>query len=131
MRKQLLLLTLLTISLFKINAQTDSLKILYENFKKLEYDYNKTIKIVSNNKTIVDDIQLNLSNCHKQYKTGITCSIVGLVLSTVGTILVFDTPEVGVPLIIGGSGLSITGVVITINSHKYIGRAGSSSISMD
>ncbi len=75
-------------------------------------------------------IQHDMSKCHGQFQIGLATTSFGAVSSVAG-ILIPDYNTIGASnkatkntlLIVGAAGL-ITGAILIIDSHKYIGRAG-------
>lgn len=83
-------------------------------------------------KTSVEEIQLNLFKCHKQYKTG-TGLIIGGFCTTVAGVFIFakgansadtDLQLTGTIISSLGGGLVTAGWIVQVDSHKYLGFAG-------
>lgn len=72
----------------------------------------------------VQDIKLHLHLAHKQYKTGTIFLFGGIATSVLGSYLFADGAAGGKNLMLIGSGMSLLGGLIHIDSHKYFGRAG-------
>ena len=76
----------------------------------------------------VQQMQFNLSKCHKQYNTGTAFIITGSASSAFGAFVSNSIdPTVrntGGGFIIAGGLMLLTGLIIQINSHNYIGKAG-------
>lgn len=69
----------------------------------------------------IDHINLQLDKAHKQFRNGTAMVIIGLAISGVSTLADSDGGARG--FLAGfGSLLLVTGTVIHIDSHKYIGR---------
>lgn len=76
------------------------------------------------------NIQLNLNKAHKQFSTGTLMVLTGAILTTAGAILTARDNDAtskaknNNALLYVGAAMTTTGVVIQIDSHKWIGRAG-------
>lgn len=74
------------------------------------------------------EIQLNLNKAHRQFRDGTILSAAGGVATVLGLIIYNsdkDGPNEPNPnLIYVGGILTTAGLIIQIDSHKYIGRAG-------
>lgn len=74
----------------------------------------------------IDGIELNLNRCHAQYRIGLVLTIAGTISTTAFALSASDpvgSEDVRKALILT-SLLTLTGIIITIDSHKFIGRAG-------
>jgi len=76
------------------------------------------------------NIQLNLKKSHKQFSTGTLLVLTGSVITTGGALLAKKDNDASSKaksnnaLLIFGAAMTTVGVVIQIDSHKWIGRAG-------
>lgn len=68
------------------------------------------------------NIQINLAKAHKKYSSGIGMVIVGALFSIAAPNF---SSTAKVPVYVVGGGLLIAGSIITIDSHHFIGLAGS------
>lgn len=87
-------------------------------------------KEVDGQKNIVAEMQMNLAICHKKFKIGNYLLIGGAIAFNIGTSMLQPKQQASssaVLLILGGLGASVTGIVIKLDSHKYIGKAGNVS----
>lgn len=71
-----------------------------------------------------ESIKLNLTKCHNQFRTGTISLVLGVLATTAGVIVNRYDSGSGDILYIAGGAASAAGVVIQIDSHKFIGRAG-------
>jgi len=103
--------------------------------KIIEESYNteENLSLLDQNSITqdVNTIQLNLFKSHEQYRKGTGLLISGFSLSIIGTALLMTGIEgndkgsttIGSAFSIIGGIVSMTGVIVQIDSHKYIGRA--------
>lgn len=83
------------------------------------------------------EIQLNLSNSHKQFQTGTWFLVGGVVTSAAALLIHNERSEYGLknwdngkplqasPVLLAiGGGMILAGTIIHIDAHKWIGRAG-------
>jgi hypothetical protein len=77
------------------------------------------------------EVKLNLYKCHKEFKVGVGLAGAGLGLGILGTALIKDDSEIGKPVAIIGSVLSLAGSIVIIDSHKFIGRASLTGIKIN
>jgi hypothetical protein len=73
----------------------------------------------------------NFNECHKEFRAGMITSFVGVAVSVGGAVTKPSERIDGSKnytlqtiLLIGGSAVSLIGMIVVIDSHKYIGRAG-------
>jgi hypothetical protein len=104
---------------FDMNQLTDS--------QKFDMLRNELI----NMKNEQTEVKLNLYKCHKEFKVGVGMVGAGLGLGILGAALMKDDPGIGKPVVIIGSVLSLAGSVVIIDSHKFIGRASLTGITVD
>jgi len=75
----------------------------------------------------IKEIKLNLNKCHKQYQTGTSLVVGGILISTCmyagNSNNLFSTP-LKKGLFFASVGMAMIGYFIQIDSHKFIGRAG-------
>jgi hypothetical protein len=66
------------------------------------------------------------TNFHSQYKKGVAISIIGIAISATGGFLMNQESSTDFEQAVVGAGALTTliGGIVTINSHKWIGRAG-------
>ena len=97
-------------------AQSDTAQNVSQPDTVLQMLSSKVIDI--SNK--VESINLHLDKAHKQYRTGTVLIAAGLILNGVSVLMDPDQPKGAV----GGLGglLVLTGGIIHIDSHKFIGR---------
>lgn len=71
----------------------------------------------------IQNMQYNLCRSHQQFKTGTIMSLIGLL--AVVTMVQAKESDTNIPELgyIGG-GLMTVGAIIQLDSHKFIGRAG-------
>lgn len=107
--KKVLLILILTATYIGINAQTptDSTQ------KKLDYILESNVAIQKN----IQNIQLNLLQCHKVYKAGICISAIGIGITAIGVYYNNQTP------MYSGGALILVGCGTIIYSHTYIHKA--------
>ena len=85
---------------------------------------------IDNNKNTIADMQMNFRKSHKKFKIGTLLFVGGFLAFNVGAALLTSTPAgqaaspTDILLYVGGFGASVTGIIFMINSHKYIGKAG-------
>lgn len=85
--------------------------------------------LLANNIKATREITIHLDKCHKQHSTGVGLMIAGTLICS-GAIVGLSTEEdVGqkdyvTVLAYAGAALSTVGIIISIDSHKHIGRAG-------
>ena len=74
----------------------------------------------------IDNIELNLGKSHEQFQVGTIFIATGLLLSAGGIMSSVAGTTTDVPIFLYGIGsaLSLTGLIIHLDSHKHIGRAG-------
>ena len=104
---------------FKINVLSDTLS-LEEKFLILEYKNQKA--------------GYELTRHYKQHMNGVYCSLSGVGVSILGVFIVTDNSKLtiepmgktnlGIGLIIIGSGLSLAGIITTIDANRHIKQAG-------
>ncbi len=124
--KKLILLILVCISMsLNIKAQTTP---IYE-------EQNEKIKSLQID---ISHIQQDLKNFNQQYRMGTQFLIAGYSLSTIGLGASFipmfnlsDRPLVTVGFPIIGGLLCLTGTIIHIDAHKYLGGKASLSVGQD
>lgn len=79
-------------------------------------------------RTDLTNVQLNLSLSHRKFKIGallLGAGVAGFFLGSFSTASNSGYPtQLGSLLILGGLGATVTGTILMINSHKYIGKAG-------
>ena len=107
------LLILLIIFSFSANAQTVNYDMRIDSLK------NEITTIKLNN----NYVQKCLENCHKEYNTG-TTFIVGGILFTGFGIAISEGEKVPDAFWIIGTALTTVGVIFQIDSHKWIKKAG-------
>ena len=75
----------------------------------------------------LQEIRLNLYKAHKQFKPGTALNLMGFPLMIAGFAIEDRRQNEGkkIALLAGGAVLSFVGSLIQMDSHKYIGRAGS------
>lgn len=107
--KKAILILILTITYSGINAQssTDSTQ------KKINYLLESNMAMQKN----IQNIQLNLLQCHKVYKAGICISAIGIGMTAIGTYYNNEIP------IYSGGTLILIGCGTIIYSHSYIRKA--------
>lgn len=104
---------------FDMNQLTDS--------QKFDMLRNELI----NMKNEQTELKLNLYKCQKEFKVGVGMVGAGLGLGILGAALMKDEPGIGKPVVIIGSVLSLAGSVVIIDSHKFIGRASLTGITIN
>lgn len=79
----------------------------------------------------VNQIRLNLDKCHRQYQAGVAITAIAIVLTTVVALTpnedTFEGQKVNhtKEYVMGaGSVLSLSGMIVIINSHKYLSWNG-------
>lgn len=95
-------------------------------------NYKSVEQRLSELETSTTILQTNLTKCHNQWGTGIGVTGAGVGFSGIGTWLLIETnsnptrkdPTVGYAMIAGGSIIQLIGVLVMLDSHKYIGKAG-------
>jgi hypothetical protein len=96
----------------------DSLKLEILNLKK-----DLTLL-----RTDLSGVQMNLNLCHKKFRTGALIFGAGIAAYFIGSISAANNTGTisseSVLLILGGFGATVTGGILMINSHRYIGKAG-------
>lgn len=85
------------------------------------------------------EISLHLEKSHRQYVTGMALTFAGAAVTAVSAVISTNSNSTGDSLyhingkedntgavygIIAGSALTLTGLIITLNSHRQIGLAG-------
>lgn len=106
------LLILLIASAFnkELHAQTNDLDSLKEKILRMD--------------VAINNMHNNMVKSHREFKPGVWMMILGSVISTIG-LANNDTPNsVTNPLIYLGSGMSLGGCILVIDSHKYFGYGG-------
>lgn len=140
------LITIVILALLTLNVKAQNLDSLTKKVNDMQLK-------VDNMSLKTNNIQLNLKKCHKVYEIGTALSISGIVLGGLGSFIYIDannqlsdlvisnTPprhaididtqkrlkrnsNIGKCLIIFGSITSLSGTLVIIDSHKYIGLAG-------
>ena len=103
-----------------LNLQSHSQNVVLRNMER-DIDSLKNDLRIHN-----DQIRIDLRLCHEQYKTGTDMIIVGTLMGIGGQLLVNKDPSNSVLYVfnIGGALLALTGVIVQIDSHRYIGYAG-------
>ncbi len=123
--KKLILLILVCISMsLNIKAQTTP---IYE-------EQNEKIKSLQID---ISHIQQDLKNFNQQYRVGTQFLIAGVSFSAIGLgmsfVPIYNSPEalfkIGFPII--GGLLCLTGTIIHIDAHKYLGGKASLSVGQD
>ena len=86
---------------------------------------------IKNDERIIADISNNLALCHREFRTGTIVLFAGLAGTLGTTILIKSDSHATARNIgyIGSSFLIFSGSIIMIDSHKFIGDAGSISVS--
>ena len=107
MKTLLIIFALFTITI--CSAQSDSLSI------------NQRLKLVENNLTNMGD---DLIGFHEQYQDGICVTIIGLMMNVGGICLYDYNEDIGIALLYGGMATMTVGLVVTIDAHRYIKKAG-------
>jgi hypothetical protein len=74
---------------------------------------------------VQEQIQMNLYNSHKEFRTGTILSITGFLVSMIGVATIPNKASFAISGV--GSVLMITGSIFMIDSHKFIGRASGRS----
>lgn len=69
------------------------------------------------------NMRTDFTNCHKEFKTGLFFIGGGIFITALGTTNLFSYGGSSPITIIGGL-VSLTGIIIITDSHKWIGRAG-------
>jgi hypothetical protein len=72
----------------------------------------------------LDRIELNLQKCNKQHRTGVWLTVAGLALLTTGLLIEDSNEQISSYAYAGGTLLFVAGWIVTLDSQKYIGRAG-------
>lgn len=72
----------------------------------------------------INNIHFNMQKHHRQFTTGISVTVIGALVTTIGIVITSNDPDdaTGTGLAGTGSAITLAGSVITIDSHKWLGR---------
>lgn len=99
---------------FQLQAQTDSCRILANDLK--EFKERQTITM--------SNLQMNLRKHSEIHNIGTGFQVAGIGIMFLSIPMQESFPESASGAIIAGGAVAIIGTIITIVSHKFIGRAG-------
>ncbi len=131
--KNILIAMAILMSSLYMNSQSksriDSLEQKINSFEYLTQSFEQLSKQTKDHQKRVDNIQLNLDKCHKQFRAGIGVTTAGVAIGVISLIMI--DYDFAIPLAITGLVVEVTGGWLIFNSHKFIGRAGINSISIN
>jgi hypothetical protein len=99
----------------------------YAGIDSLKREMLALRKEMRNQEITISDMQMNLQKSHSKYKTGMFMFLGGFVLLNIVSNSINSTTPITQSqayLILGSFGVTVAGLVIMIDSHKFIGRAG-------
>ena len=72
----------------------------------------------------LDFMKLCLRKCHREFVSGLICMGGSVVMNSIGGALLQDSPDAGKTFLVIGTASAIAGIILMIDSHKWINRAG-------
>lgn len=94
----------------------------------LKYEILNLRKEMTGLRSEISNVQLNLAKAHKKHTTGALILAAGIGAYIFGNISASShtgqLTQQDIVLILGGFGATVTGSILMITSHNYIGKAG-------
>jgi hypothetical protein len=79
--------------------------------------------------SMLTGIGAELEKSHKEFKAGVFGGALGAVTMGVGALIEYDNSDTRDVILIAGGAVTLTGIILMIDSHKHIARAGRLTLS--